>query len=82
MKREILKFMFDGYSFIYDKMLFYPQENKNVFAAYIKKHYNIDVNVDSIFDVQVKRIHEYKRQMMNALHIITMYNRKFTSVLA
>eukprot|EP00794_Sanderia_malayensis_P020585 gene20585-22616_t len=51
------------------------QENKMQFANYIKHHYKIDVNVDSIFDVQVKRIHEYKRQLLNALHIITLYNR-------
>ena len=42
----------------------------------IKRDYGIDVNTDSIFDVHVKRIHEYKRQLMNVLHIITMYNRK------
>jgi len=51
------------------------QENKNSFAEYIKKHYKVEINVDSIYDVQVKRIHEYKRQLMNALFIITMYNR-------
>ncbi len=36
---------------------------------------NLDVNLDSIFDVQVKRIHEYKRQLLNLLHVITRYNR-------
>lgn len=51
------------------------QENKKNLAVYIKKHNNIDVNVNSIFDVQVKRIHEYKRQLLAALHIITLYNR-------
>ena len=45
-------------------------------AALIKRDYQIDVNTDSIFDVHVKRIHEYKRQLLNVLHIITMYNRK------
>ena len=39
----------------------------------------MDVNVNSIFDVQVKRIHEYKRQLMNCLHVIVMYNSKYIS---
>jgi len=51
------------------------QENKKNLAAYIKKHNNIDVNINSIFDVQVKRIHEYKRQLLAALHIISLYNK-------
>jgi starch phosphorylase len=41
----------------------------------IKHKLNLDVNVDSLFDVQIKRIHEYKRQLLNVLHIITLYNR-------
>ncbi len=49
--------------------------NKERLAVYIKEHNNIDVDVDSIFDCQVKRIHEYKRQLLNVLHIITLYNR-------
>ena len=44
-------------------------------AAYIEKEYGVTVDPNSMFDVQVKRIHEYKRQLMNILHIITMYNR-------
>ncbi|KAL9954457.1 hypothetical protein ACROYT_G041998 [Oculina patagonica] len=51
------------------------QENKIRLADYIKKEYDITVNVNSIFDVQVKRIHEYKRQLMNCLHVIVLYNR-------
>ncbi len=51
------------------------QENKQILADYIKKHKNVDVNINSIFDVQVKRIHEYKRQLLAALHIIALYNR-------
>ncbi len=51
------------------------QENKAHLAAYIKKTRNIDVDVNSIFDVQVKRIHEYKRQHLAVLNIIALYNR-------
>jgi starch phosphorylase len=51
------------------------RQNKITLAAQIKKLKNIDVNVDSIFDVLVKRIHEYKRQHLMVLHIITLYNR-------
>lgn len=44
-------------------------------AAYIQQTYNITVDPTSLFDVQVKRIHEYKRQLMNILHVVVMYNR-------
>lgn len=48
-------------------------ENKKRMAKYIKKHNNINVDPNSIFDVQVKRLHEYKRQHLNALHILSTY---------
>ncbi|MFA5634272.1 MAG: glycogen/starch/alpha-glucan phosphorylase [Anaerovoracaceae bacterium] len=48
--------------------------NKGKLAKYIKEHNNIIVNPESIFDVQVKRIHEYKRQLLNLLHVIHLYN--------
>ncbi|NJD89933.1 MAG: glycogen/starch/alpha-glucan phosphorylase [Geobacter sp.] len=48
---------------------------KERLAAYILKHNQLQVNVDSIFDCQVKRIHEYKRQLLNVLHIVALYNR-------
>ncbi len=51
------------------------QENKQRLAEYINRRLNIAINLDSMFDVQVKRIHEYKRQLMNLLHIITRYKR-------
>ena len=44
-------------------------------AKYIKEHNGIDVDPNSIFDVQVKRLHEYKRQFMNILHIMYLYDR-------
>lgn len=50
-------------------------ENKMRLADIIYKETGIKVNVASMFDVQVKRIHEYKRQLLNCLHIITLYNR-------
>ena len=49
--------------------------NKVRLAGLIKQKLNLEVNVDSLFDVQIKRIHEYKRQLLNVLHIITLYNR-------
>jgi starch phosphorylase len=51
------------------------QENKQELANYILRSRNIEVDVNSLFDVQVKRMHEYKRQLLNVLHIISLYNR-------
>jgi starch phosphorylase len=51
------------------------QSNKQRLAKVIKKTCGVDFNVDSLFDVQVKRIHEYKRQLLNALHMIYLYKQ-------
>ena len=50
-------------------------KNKVRLAKYIKEHNGIDVDPNSIFDVQVKRLHEYKRQLMNILHVMYLYNQ-------
>ena len=51
------------------------QANKEVLAARIEKATGVKVSPTSMFDVQIKRIHEYKRQQLNALHIISLYNK-------
>ncbi|XP_059952208.1 glycogen phosphorylase, liver form isoform X1 [Mesoplodon densirostris] len=51
------------------------QENKLKFSQFLEKEYKVKINPSSMFDVQVKRIHEYKRQLLNCLHVVTMYNR-------
>ncbi|PKN30905.1 MAG: glycogen phosphorylase [Deltaproteobacteria bacterium HGW-Deltaproteobacteria-21] len=51
------------------------KQNKERLARYILRKLSTQVNPDSLFDVHIKRIHEYKRQVLNLLHVITMYNR-------
>jgi len=51
------------------------RNNKQKLARYILQHTGVEVNVDSLFDIQVKRIHEYKRQHLAILHVITLYHR-------
>jgi starch phosphorylase len=51
------------------------KQAKERLAEHCKKEYSIELDTSHLFDVQVKRIHEYKRQMLNALHIIMLYNR-------
>ncbi|HOI66671.1 MAG TPA: glycogen/starch/alpha-glucan phosphorylase, partial [Thiomonas arsenitoxydans] len=51
------------------------RSNKARFAAWLKTHHGVTIPVDALYDVQVKRIHEYKRQLLNVLHVITRYLR-------
>jgi starch phosphorylase len=51
------------------------QQNKRILAGYILRETGTAVDEESLFDVQVKRIHEYKRQILNILHVITLFNR-------
>ena len=50
-------------------------ENKVAFAKWLKEAQGVDIDPNSIFDVQIKRLHEYKRQLLNVLHIIYLYNK-------
>ena len=58
-----------------DRFKAVKHQRKQILAEYIKKVTDIDVDVNSIFDVQAKRLHAYKRQMMNCMHIIDLYQR-------
>ena len=58
---------------VLDRIAEIKYEKKKELCAYLKEHEGEDVNPDSIFDIQVKRLHEYKRQQMNALYIIHKY---------
>uniref|UniRef100_A0A8D3BR22 Alpha-1,4 glucan phosphorylase n=1 Tax=Scophthalmus maximus TaxID=52904 RepID=A0A8D3BR22_SCOMX len=71
--KQLLDFVDDD-TFIRD-VAKVKQENKMKFAAHLEEHYKVKINPNSMFDVHVKRIHEYKRQLLNCLHIITLYNR-------
>ncbi|XP_030012600.1 glycogen phosphorylase, brain form [Sphaeramia orbicularis] len=71
--KKLLEFV-DDEAFIRD-VAKVKQENKLKFASFLQKQNQIQVDPESLFDVQVKRIHEYKRQLLNCLHVITLYNR-------
>lgn len=71
--RNLEKFITDD-NFIRD-IYKVKQENKMKLARYLEEQYKIKVDPGALFDMQVKRIHEYKRQLLNVLHVITLYNR-------
>lgn len=76
MEHEISKFRpFADDEATQKQFLDIKHENKIKLAKYIKEKQGIDVDVNSIFDVQIKRLHAYKRQLMNVFHIIYLYNR-------
>ncbi len=58
---------------VLQKLLEIKKENKHVLAEYLKKTQGVEIDENSIFDIQVKRLHEYKRQQMNALYVIHKY---------
>ena len=58
---------------VLDKLLSVKMDNKVRLKNYLKKTQNIDIDENSVFDIQIKRLHEYKRQQMNALYVINKY---------
>ena len=72
-KLEGLKAFINDDDFL-NRLMEVKKENKKALAEYIKHTKGIEINPDSIFDIQVKRLHEYKRQLLNVLHIIYLYN--------
>lgn len=69
---------FAGQADFQKKFMAAKRRNKKVLARLIMRYCQVEVNLDSLFDVQVKRIHEYKRQLLNLLHVIALYQRIIT----
>ncbi|MGN0613051.1 MAG: glycogen/starch/alpha-glucan phosphorylase [Porcipelethomonas sp.] len=65
--------VFENDSAVLDRLMKIKKENKERFAKFVKKNSGFDIDTDSIFDVQVKRLHEYKRQHLNVLNILADY---------
>lgn len=72
---ELVKFRnFENDETVLEKLMAVKKENKEKFAKYVKNSSGIIINTDSIFDVQVKRLHEYKRQHLNVMNILADYS--------
>lgn len=69
--KNLLKFRRD--EAVLNQLLAVKQEKKHQLAAFLAKTQSISLNADSVFDIQVKRLHEYKRQQLNALYVICKY---------
>ena len=65
--------VFENDSAVLEQLMKIKRANKERFAKYVKQNSKIDINIDSIFDVQVKRLHEYKRQHLNVMNILADY---------
>ena len=75
-EHELSKFInFKDDPIVKKRVLEIKHQNKIKLANYIKNTMNIDVDVDSIFDVQIKRLHAYKRQLLNIFHVMYLYQR-------
>ena len=70
---KLLKFKDD--KAVLNRLMEIKRDNKVRLAKYISKANGINVNPDSMFDIQVKRLHEYKRQLLNVMHILYLYNK-------
>ena len=60
---------------ILKRFLDIKHEKKVEFANFMKEHQGVEIDPDSIFDIQIKRLHEYKRQLLNIFHVIDLYNK-------
>ncbi|EDS77217.1 glycogen phosphorylase [Clostridium botulinum C str. Eklund] len=69
--RKLEKYINDDV--VLNKILDIKKEKKKELARYIEKHEGVTINPDSIFDIQIKRLHEYKRQLLNAFGILDLY---------
>ena len=72
---ELAKFTDAGNSDLYARLSEIKHQNKVDFAAWVKAREGVEIDPDAIFDVQIKRLHEYKRQLLNAFYVLDLYFR-------